>query len=83
MSRHYWQYGQQDEETRRKNNTGDILCNGAVCKKCGDFIRSNNRHDFVTCSCGNISVDGGSWYGKIVFKEPDSFVNVIVNYDDV
>ena len=38
--------------------------NRAKCLKCGDIIESTDRHDFVTCSCGNLSVDGGYDYKK-------------------
>lgn len=62
--KHYWEYGQQDKTTREKYGIGDILENAAECLKCGDYIRSNNRHDYRSCSCGAISVDGGSWYAK-------------------
>ena len=33
-----------------------------VCRKCGDYIESTHRHDFVTCECGKSFVDGGSVY---------------------
>lgn len=39
-----------------------IVENKAICNKCGDEIFSKHRHDFVTCSCGAISVDGGQEY---------------------
>lgn len=39
-----------------------ILKNRAKCLLCGDIIESKGRHDFVTCSCGSLSVDGGRWY---------------------
>ena len=39
-----------------------IKRNRAKCLLCGDIIESQSRHDFVTCSCGNLSVDGGEWY---------------------
>lgn len=32
------------------------------CAKCGDHIRSMNRHDFRSCKCGETFVDGGSDY---------------------
>lgn len=32
------------------------------CKKCGDVITSRHTHDFVTCKCGSVSVDGGDDY---------------------
>ena len=39
-----------------------IIQNAATCLSCGDFIFSKHRHDFVTCTCGAISVDGGQDY---------------------
>ena len=39
-----------------------IVQNAATCLACGDFIVSKHRHDFVTCTCGTISVDGGQEY---------------------
>ena len=39
-----------------------IIENTAVCLSCGDKIFSMHRHDFVTCTCGAISVDGGQSY---------------------
>ena len=29
---------------------------------CEEEIESVHRHDFVTCKCGNVSVDGGKDY---------------------
>ena len=36
--------------------------NRVRCLKCEEIIESQHRHDFVTCKCGNISVDGGMSY---------------------
>jgi hypothetical protein len=41
-----------------------IVRNSAKCLACGDEIESKHRHDYVTCSCGAISVDGGTAYLK-------------------
>jgi len=41
-----------------------IKTNKAQCLKCKDIITSKYRHDFVTCSCGSLSVDGGRDYLK-------------------
>lgn len=41
-----------------------ILTNEASCNTCGERIRSRHRHDFVTCGCGNVHVDGGLDYLK-------------------
>jgi hypothetical protein len=39
-----------------------ILENKVKCLKCEDIIVSAHRHDFNSCSCGKISVDGGMDY---------------------
>ena len=39
-----------------------ITKNAIRCNHCGDIIVSAHRHDFVTCSCGCCSVDGGTDY---------------------
>ena len=39
-----------------------IKVNKARCKKCGDVIESKHRHDFRTCKCEAIFVDGGKDY---------------------
>ncbi len=36
--------------------------NAAKCHKCGDVIRSVHRHDFQSCKCGAIFIDGGDDY---------------------
>jgi len=58
-----------------------ILTNKAKCTRCGDVIESKYRHDFVTCSCGSIFVDGGVDYlrrgyldkGEDCFRELSEF----------
>jgi len=42
--------------------------NRVQCLLCYDIIESKFRHDYVTCSCGNVSVDGGQDYCKVNFK---------------
>ncbi|MGN0115087.1 MAG: hypothetical protein ACI396_07140 [Acutalibacteraceae bacterium] len=39
-----------------------ILVNKIRCKKCNDIIESKSVHDFKTCKCGAVSVDGGNCY---------------------
>lgn len=46
-----------------------IIKNKAKCLKCGDIIESIDRHDYVQCSCGNISVDGGKDYLKRSYRD--------------
>lgn len=36
--------------------------NAAQCNACGDVIESKHRHDFVSCSCRAIFIDGGLDY---------------------
>ena len=69
------------KEKRQFLNVGDIWINSATCELCGDTIRSENRHHFVTCKCGNLSVDGGSWYARRSFGE-GKFTNKVVMYND-
>jgi len=47
--------------------------NRGRCLKCNEIIESKYRHDFVSCSCGTCSVDGGNDYHKFSGRF-DSFV---------
>ncbi len=80
---YYWEYEDNERrEVRRKYNVGDIKENAAKCHNCGDYIRSNNRHDYKACACGEVAVDGGSWYAKRTLAKNARFENIIVSYDD-
>lgn len=48
-----------------------IIQNEAKCRKCDDIIWSGSRHDFKTCECGAISVDGGMDYIRRVGEPED------------
>jgi hypothetical protein len=37
------------------------------CSKCGDVVFSRAGHDFRSCTCGSLSVDGGRNYMRIAF----------------
>ncbi len=43
-----------------------IISNEAECKKCGDSIFSAHRHDYKSCKCGAIAIDGGLDYQRYV-----------------
>ena len=43
-----------------------IMQNEAQCAKCKAIVFSRYRHDYVSCDCGAISVDGGQDYLKRV-----------------
>lgn len=50
-----------------------IIENAVKCLECGDRIVSRSVHDFVTCACGQVSVDGGRDYRKRVFRSDNWF----------
>ncbi len=54
-----------------------IIRNAIRCNHCGDVIESIHRHDFRTCSCGCVSVDGGHDYLR------RCFVNSPADYTDL
>jgi len=39
-----------------------LIKNAAQCLSCNDIIESKHRHDFVSCKCGELCVDGGLDY---------------------
>lgn len=39
-----------------------LIKNSAKCLKCGEVLVSKHRHDWVSCSCGSIFIDGGLEY---------------------
>lgn len=57
---------------------GNILKNRAKCKLCKDTIESFHRYDFVSCKCGEISIDGGMDYYKCTAGD----LNNIIRIDD-
>ena len=42
--------------------------NRARCNLCNDIIVSRHVHDYVTCKCGEISIDGGNSYWRVSAK---------------
>jgi hypothetical protein len=56
------------KEKRDELYVGDIYINAVVCLICDDEVRSRNKHDFRTCRCGNVSVDGGSFHARRHYK---------------
>lgn len=58
-----------------------IIKNAIQCKLCGDIIESKNTHDFVTCSCGACSVDGGHEYRRILCKSRECFKDLSVTQE--
>lgn len=50
--------------------------NRAKCKQCNAIIESKHRHDYVTCSCGAISVDGGNDYYRCRADQWSNFIRI-------
>lgn len=51
-----------EEEDVPKYTPLKIVTNKIMCNACNDVIESKHRHDFKTCKCGIVSVDGGKDY---------------------
>jgi hypothetical protein len=83
MSKPYWELCPQGSTPaeRAKYNVGPIFRNEARCLTCQEVIRSHHRHDFRSCSCGNLAVDGGSEYLKRCYTGP--FEELSETYTDV
>ena len=44
------------------------------CTKCHDYVFSFNRHDFKSCKCGNVSLDGGFDYTRITAPHHTDYI---------
>lgn len=58
-----------------------LKVNKAQCALCKDIIESRTTHDFVTCSCGEISVDGGKSYIRRSAKDFNNLIE-LSEYED-
>lgn len=50
--------------------------NRAKCKLCDDIIESMYTHDYQLCKCGEIAVDGGKDYHRVLAKDWANFLRV-------
>jgi hypothetical protein len=41
-----------------------VIVTSLKCPKCGDVIYSRAHHDFHSCTCGAVSIDGGFDYTR-------------------
>ena len=57
-----------------------ILSNQVKCLKCGDEPYSASVHDFKSCKCGAIAVDGGQDYLKRV-GDLESYEEISIELD--
>lgn len=66
-----------DPDEYRLRGPKYLLENSAQCLECDTRIVSMTRHDFVTCRCGKVSVDGGHEYARRVF-DGDNWVDTSI-----
>jgi hypothetical protein len=59
--------------------TKQLLINSIICNNCFEKITSRYRHDYQTCKCGSVSIDGGLEYRK--FNGTDFIDAAIYNTD--
>lgn len=60
-----------------------IEINAAKCLKCDTVLVSRFRHDFQTCACGDLSVDGGVDYLKRGFKDASEILELSIVREEV
>lgn len=52
------------------------------CPSCHQLIASLHRHDFQSCRCGAVSIDGGRDYLRVLFKdERPIFRSIVIDAD--
>lgn len=56
--------------------------NKARCGACGDVVMSLHRHDFKSCRCQRLAVDGGQSYLRRVFDGPYEELSTYTPCDD-
>lgn len=62
-----------------------IEINAAKCLECNTIIRSSHVHDFRTCVCGNVSVDGGTEYIRRCYRDYDKIhdIGTLAEYESL
>lgn len=58
-----------------------IVSNQIECLDCGDKPFSMHRHDFQTCKCGKVAVDGGQAYTRRL-GDLDSYKELSIILDE-
>jgi hypothetical protein len=59
-----------------------ILQNAIQIRETGEIIRSRDRHDFVSSSCGKYYVDGGQDYQRIGYEKMSGFESLTIYIND-
>ena len=63
-----------------------LRVNAIECPACHETLYSRARHDYRTCSCGEVAVDGGFDYIRVAFKKQEPIekeVWVLVSIKDL
>jgi len=59
-----------------------LLNNRAYCTDCHTLLESTSVHDFRTCKCGSLSVDGGLAYIRRCYDPDKNYVWVELSEAD-
>lgn len=59
-----------------------IVQNSAICKNCKEEIFSRSVHDFRSCRCGSVAVDGGLDYPRRIFRDKNYYIETS-KYEEV
>jgi hypothetical protein len=70
-----------DDYTLVSNGGRLIYRNSAKCLECDEELVSFSRYDFKTCSCRNLSVDGGHLYLRRVANN-GTFIDTSIIYEN-
>ena len=60
-----------------------LVVNKGYCPHCGDQLISRHIHDFVTCSCGKSSLDGGLDYVRTLGDTVTEPLYLDDNYEEI
>jgi ribosomal protein L32 len=64
-------FSRSKNRQRKEGIKMQVIRNRAKCKRCGDIIESKHSHDFVSCKCKAIALDGGTDYQRIIGNPED------------
>ena len=59
-----------------------IISNQVLCNKCGDKPFSRFRHDYQSCECGAVAVDGGMDYLRRVGDLEAKDISIVIENID-
>jgi hypothetical protein len=72
----------QSESSQEKPTTRRLIFNSARCNKCNTQIVSAGRYDFQSCYCGDVSVDGGLAYRRMLWASDADWTDLCVYEGD-